>query len=126
MSACFTVSMVSKRFGLSRHMVRRLVQEEILVCRRGPRGQYLFGPEELEKLARIVRLKEELGVNLAGIDIILRLLDRIDRLNKELEAHKPASKRRKGTPTIRNLGHFPAPVRVIERELVRVRVVESD
>ncbi len=126
MSACFTVSMVSERLGLSPGMIRRLVQEGLVVCERGPRGQYLFGPDELERLARIVRLKDELGVNLAGIDIILRLLDQIDELKRELESLRPSHKRRTETATIRNLGHYPAPVRVIKRELVRVRVVESD
>jgi len=126
MSAFFTVSMVSKKLGLSPNIIRRFVQEGLVVCERGARGQYLFAPEQIERLAKIARLRDELGVNLAGIDIILRLLDQIEKLKGELESLKPAHKRHKETATIRNLGHYPAPVRVIRRELVRVRVIESD
>ncbi len=126
MAACFTVSMLSKKFGLSPTTIRRLVQEGIVGCKKGSRGQYLFEPEELNRIAKIVRLKQELGVNLAGIDIIMRLLDRIEELNKELDALRPDLPNRAEKPTIGPTGYYPAPMRVIKRELVHVRVIESD
>ena len=40
--------------------------------------QALLPPAELERLYRIRLMTKELGVNLAGVEIILRLLDRLE------------------------------------------------
>jgi MerR family transcriptional regulator/heat shock protein HspR len=59
--------------------ITRLVKYERLglvsppVENRRPR----YGPSELARLRKIRRLTEDLGVNLAGVEIILRLLDQI-------------------------------------------------
>lgn len=41
--------------------------------------QPVYGPNELARLRKIRRLTEDLGVNLAGVEIILRLLDQLDQ-----------------------------------------------
>jgi MerR family transcriptional regulator/heat shock protein HspR len=66
--------------GLS---ITRLVKYERLglvspqVENRRPR----YGPAELARLRRIRRLTEDLGVNLAGVEIIMRLLDQMGERN---------------------------------------------
>lgn len=45
----------------------------------------LYSDEDIERLKRIQHFTQQLGVNLAGVDVILRLLDRIDRMNQEME-----------------------------------------
>jgi MerR family transcriptional regulator/heat shock protein HspR len=47
---------------------------------RAPEGgrTALFAPAELRRLRRIRLLTREMGVNLAGVEIILRLLDRLE------------------------------------------------
>jgi MerR family transcriptional regulator/heat shock protein HspR len=49
---------------------------------------------DIERLKQIQRLKDELGVNLAGVDVILKLLDRIDELQEEVSRVREQSKRR--------------------------------
>lgn len=41
-------------------------------------GQLLYRAEDLARLRRIRRLTEDLGVNLAGVEIILRLVERLE------------------------------------------------
>jgi DNA-binding transcriptional MerR regulator len=41
-------------------------------------GQWLYRPEDVARLRKIRRLTTDLGVNLAGAEIILRLLDRLE------------------------------------------------
>jgi MerR family transcriptional regulator, heat shock protein HspR len=59
--------------------ITRLVRYERLglvsppVENRRPR----YGPSELARLRKIRRLTDDLGVNLAGVEIILRLLDQM-------------------------------------------------
>lgn len=45
----------------------------------------LYSDEDIERLKRIQHFTQQLGVNLAGVDVILRLLDRIDRMHQEME-----------------------------------------
>lgn len=44
-----------------------------------------YGPADIERLATIVRLTDICGINLAGVDVVLRLLDEIRDLLKRLE-----------------------------------------
>jgi len=39
----------------------------------------LFTPDEVRRIQRIRLLTKEMGVNLAGVEIILRLLDQLER-----------------------------------------------
>ena len=41
-------------------------------------GQLLYRAEDLARLRRIRRLTEDIGVNLAGVEIILRLVERLE------------------------------------------------
>jgi MerR family transcriptional regulator, heat shock protein HspR len=44
------------------------------------RGKPLLGPLELARLRKIRRLAEDLGLNYAGVEVVVRLLDEIERL----------------------------------------------
>jgi MerR family transcriptional regulator/heat shock protein HspR len=44
-----------------------------------------FGEAEMERLRRIRRLHEDLGLNLAGVEVTLRLLDEIRSLRAAIE-----------------------------------------
>lgn len=74
----------------------RMYERVGLVCpKRTPQGLRLYSERDIEKLQQIQRLTQEMGVNLAGVDIILKLLDQIadqkaviERLQHELE-HGP-------------------------------------
>jgi MerR family transcriptional regulator/heat shock protein HspR len=45
----------------------------------------LYSDEDIERLRQIQRLTQEMGVNLAGVEVILNLLEKIDALQAELE-----------------------------------------
>jgi MerR family transcriptional regulator/heat shock protein HspR len=46
----------------------------------------LYSDQDVERVRKICRLSDELGVNLAGIEIILNLLDRVEQLQQEIES----------------------------------------
>ena len=66
-------------------LVERLVAEGVLEpCRR--EGTTLYFPHSSMKRTRIVvRLRSDLGVNIAGAALAIELLERIDRLNLKLK-----------------------------------------
>lgn len=46
----------------------------------------LYSAADIERLRQIQRLTRDLGVNLAGVEIILDLLDKVEKLQQELDA----------------------------------------
>ncbi|HZS76106.1 MAG TPA: chaperone modulator CbpM [Ktedonobacteraceae bacterium] len=47
-----------------------------------------YSEAEVERLRRIRRLRHDLGVNLAGAEVILRLCERLEELQRELDEYK--------------------------------------
>ena len=45
----------------------------------------LYSPREIERLKKISRLTNELGVNLAGVEIIIDLTERLEKLQERLK-----------------------------------------
>ena len=46
----------------------------------------LYSPADIDRLRQISRLTDELGVNLAGVQIILDMRERLEQLQLEMEA----------------------------------------
>lgn len=44
-----------------------------------------YGPRDVELLERTGRLMRELGVNMAGVEVVLHLLERVEALQRQLE-----------------------------------------
>ena len=60
-------------------------------------GELRYSEEEVLQLRRIRRLQQDLGVNLAGVEVILRLLKRLDAIHQELEQERNRVHRRDGS-----------------------------
>lgn len=45
----------------------------------------LFSEDDIQKVRRIQRLTQEMGVNLAGVELILRLLDDMEEQRRDME-----------------------------------------
>jgi MerR family transcriptional regulator/heat shock protein HspR len=48
----------------------------------------LYSQRDIERLRKIARLTDSLGVNLAGVEVILRLTETLAQVQVELEKHK--------------------------------------
>lgn len=68
--------------GISATHVTRLVQLGLLAAER--EAPYRFSSATAARLRRMLRLRADLGVNLAGAAIIVELMERLDRLDVEL------------------------------------------
>lgn len=45
----------------------------------------MYSPEDVEEISRVVRLTRDLGVNLAGVEIILKMRRRMFEMQKQIE-----------------------------------------
>ena len=64
---------------------RRQYERENLVCPARTNGRIrLYSQRDIDRIKLILRLTRELGVNLAGVDIILRLKENVDGMETEI------------------------------------------
>lgn len=80
----FMISVVSKMLGVHPQTLRLYEREGLIAPHRTKRTR-LYSQEDIEKIAMILRLTRELGVNRSGVEIILRLRNRLEMFQKELE-----------------------------------------
>jgi MerR family transcriptional regulator, heat shock protein HspR len=80
----YTIEMVSRQTRVSPTLLRRYVRLGIVApsARRGRTA--LYSEEDIARLRKAVRLTRDLGINLAGVEVILRLTDELDALRRDL------------------------------------------
>ncbi len=80
----YVISIAARVVGVHPQTLR-LYEKEGLVkpARRGTNR--LYSDVDLERIRQIQRLTQTMGVNLAGVEIILRLMDQIESLQQEVE-----------------------------------------
>ncbi len=78
------ISVVSRLLGVHPQTLRLYEREGLITPHRTKRTR-LYSEEDVEKLAMIIRLTRELGVNRSGVEIILRMKQRIEAFQKEME-----------------------------------------
>src|SRR5947209_20309203 len=61
-------------------------------------GEMRYNEEEVTQLRRVRRLQRDLGINLAGMEVILHLLKRLDAVHQALEQERNQARRQNETP----------------------------
>ncbi|HXE73443.1 MAG TPA: MerR family transcriptional regulator [Candidatus Nitrosotenuis sp.] len=82
---CYRISVVSRLVRLHPQTIRQYERLGLLNPQRTPGRTRLYSRRDLERLRQIASLTS-MGVNLAGVEIICNLLDRIERMRREIEA----------------------------------------
>ena len=79
-----TIGEVALRTGLSVHALRMYEREGLLKPSRTEGNTRLYSEEDLEQLETILSLTRDLGVNLAGVEIILNMRRKIEQMQSEV------------------------------------------
>lgn len=80
----FMIGVVCEMFHIHPQTLRLYEKEGFLRPRRVGKAR-LYSQEDLERIRTILSLTKELGVNRAGVDIILRMMHRMETLHREME-----------------------------------------
>lgn len=80
----YLISVAARMCGLHPQTLRLYERLGLIQPHRVGNSKRLYSEADIARLRRIQRLTQQLGVNLAGVDIILRLLDRIEQMNREI------------------------------------------
>ncbi|HIP54724.1 MAG TPA: MerR family transcriptional regulator [Sulfurimonas autotrophica] len=80
----YLISIVAKILDIHPQTLRQYERENLINPSRSNGRIRLYSQRDIERIKLILRLTRELGVNLAGVDIILNLKETIDGLEKEI------------------------------------------
>ena len=80
----FQISVVSRMVGIHQQTIRSYERVGLLNPARSSGNTRLFSFADVERLRQVVRLVNDLGINLAGVEVILRLSRQIEALQQEL------------------------------------------
>jgi MerR family transcriptional regulator/heat shock protein HspR len=80
----FMISVVCEMFHIHPQTLR-LYEKEGLLHPQRVGGSRLYSQEDLERIKMILDLTKGMGVNKAGVDIILRMRYRLETLHREME-----------------------------------------
>ena len=80
----FMISIVSKMLNVHPQTLR-LYEREGFISPKRTKKQRLYSEKDVEQLNFILQLTRELGVNRAGVDIIIRMRHRMEILQHEME-----------------------------------------
>jgi MerR family transcriptional regulator/heat shock protein HspR len=82
----YMISAVAEMYDIHPQTLRLYEREGLLIPSRSNGNTRLYAPDDLERLETILNLTRDLGVNLAGIEIILNMRDRMRRMQDEMQA----------------------------------------
>ena len=84
--AGYMISAVAEIYHIHPQTLRLYEREGLLIPSRSNGNTRLYTQEDLERLETILNLTRDMGVNLAGIEIILNMRARMRRMQDEMQA----------------------------------------
>lgn len=80
----YSISAVAKMFSVHQQTIRLYEKQGFIAPKRSTGNTRLFSEEDIIRLEEIIYLTHQLGINLAGVDMILKLEKKIKRLQKQV------------------------------------------
>jgi len=81
----YTISAVATQYEIHPQTLRLYEREGLLKPSRSEGNTRLYTDSDLERLEVILSLTRDLGVNLAGVEIILNMREKMDAMQREFE-----------------------------------------
>lgn len=85
---CFVISVAARILGVRTQTLRYYERLGFLEPYRTGGNQRVYSRRDVERVRRMRSLMDDLGVNLAGVEVVMKLLDRIGEMEVELEQLK--------------------------------------
>ena len=83
--AAFMISAVAEQYGVHPQTLRLYEREGLLKPSRSEGNTRLYTTEDVERLEVILHLTRDLGVNLAGVDIILNMREKMGQMQSQMQ-----------------------------------------
>jgi MerR family transcriptional regulator/heat shock protein HspR len=89
---CFTIGVVHQMLGLHPQTLRHYERLGLVRPHRSDGKIRMYSAKDLERIALIKRWIDEFGVNLAGVEIMLKMQESMEQLRAELERQLEAQR----------------------------------
>jgi len=83
---CFTIGVVHQMIGLHPQTLRHYERLGLVRPHRSDGKIRMYSAKDLERIALIKRWIEEFGVNLAGVEVMLKMQEHMEQLRLEFES----------------------------------------
>ena len=80
----FSISAVAKMFSVHQQTIRWYEKEGLVAPKRSDGNTRLFSESDVDKLEQIIYLTHELGINIAGVEMIFKLQNQIKKMQNEM------------------------------------------
>ncbi|MDO8568273.1 MAG: MerR family transcriptional regulator [Dehalococcoidales bacterium] len=81
----YVISVAAKMLGIQVYTLRYYEKIGIIEPHRSRGNIRLYSDEDIETLRRVKSLMDEMGINLAGAEVVLRIIRRMNELQGEVE-----------------------------------------
>ena len=82
--AYYMISVVAQKYSIHPQTLRLYEREGLLKPSRTDGNTRLYSEDDLQRLETILSLTRDLGVNLAGVEIILNMRQKMDEMQREV------------------------------------------
>jgi MerR family transcriptional regulator/heat shock protein HspR len=101
---CYVISVAAKMVGMHQQTLRYYERAGVIEPARSRGKIRLYSQSDIARLRQIKRWIDDLGVNLAGAEVILKMRDHIDQLEREIaDLRRQLNEARQSA----NAGHGP-------------------
>lgn len=84
--AGYMISAIAEQYEIHPQTLRLYEREGLLKPSRSDGNTRLYTDEDMERLEVILKLTRDLGVNLAGVEIILNMREKMEEMQRQIEA----------------------------------------
>jgi MerR family transcriptional regulator/heat shock protein HspR len=84
----YLISVVASMLDIHPQTLRQYEREGLVEPSRTQGRMRLYSQRDIDRMKLILRLTRQMGVNLAGVDIILQLKEQIDNMQREIDQLK--------------------------------------
>lgn len=81
----YTISVAAELVSVHQQTLRHYERLGLIEPARGKGDIRYYSPEDIDRIQQIRRLVNELGVNLAGVEVVLHMRDHIEQLQRDSE-----------------------------------------
>jgi MerR family transcriptional regulator/heat shock protein HspR len=81
----YLISVVATMLDIHPQTLRQYEREGLVTPSRTGGRMRLYSQRDIERMKLILRLTRQMGVNIAGVDVVLQLKEQIDQMQEEID-----------------------------------------
>ncbi|MCJ7605803.1 MAG: MerR family transcriptional regulator [Dehalococcoidales bacterium] len=93
----YVISVAARMLDMRTHTLRYYERVGVIEPRRSQGNIRLYSDRDIALLQRVKALVEDMGVNLPGVEVILRMVQRMEEMQRELDGVKEELQKQRGT-----------------------------